>query len=64
MLFFTPAILLCAVREGNHLKGFPPWRIRDDASNSDKNKLPRVRKTNLLKSSKISLNKQNFKNAL
>ena len=41
------------------LKGLPPWRIRDDASSSDKIKLPRVRKTNILnvKSSKISLNK-------
>ena len=41
------------------LKGLRPWRIRDDASSSDKSKLPRVRKTNLLnvKSSKISLNK-------
>ena len=41
------------------LKGLPPCRILDDARNSDKSKLPRVRKTNLLnvKSSKISLNK-------
>ena len=41
------------------LKGFPPWRIRDDARNSDKSKLPPVRKTNLfnVKSSKICLNK-------
>ena len=26
-------------------KGLPPWRIVDDARNSDKSKLPRVRKT-------------------
>ena len=41
------------------LKGLPPSRILDDVSNSDKSKLPRVRKMNFLnvKSSKTSLNK-------
>ena len=59
LLYGTLFLIVKCTSGGLHLKGFRRDAMRDDASSSDKSKLPRVRKTNLLtvKSSKISLNK-------
>ena len=60
-LFYGTRFLIAKCTSGGFSarKGLSLCSILDDASNSDKSKLPRVRKTNLLnvKSSKISLNK-------